>query len=242
MKKITVSFLLMIMLALTGCSEQDAQETKTGTISPNPATGQYDDTYSKDEYYIFDVSKEWDTDDFKKAYGQELSYFSAPILSPYKYTYKVATNDLSIEEIANKLGEIMMEDFMLDYEGKTFIVTEYKDLAAHVMNKAEYNEWVERYQETGKNIKLMENQWICTFSCNYKYSGVYAGIGEMPSDWEWMNTLVTDGSGENHVFIIQLNSELEYIMRAMPKTVMEVSSEQVLKHFLCFQYDYVGSA
>ncbi len=213
MKRIII--FLFLVLTLTGCSklsEVNKNDTnKNNTSDPN----------SKEEYYIFDVSKEWDADEYKKTHGQELNSFNAPILSPYKYTYKAKSKDMTIDEIAYKLGEIMMEALKRDYEGKTFTVTEYQDLAVQVMNEEECKEWVDLYSKKIKKVVIKENQWLCTFSCNYKYTGEYAGIGVMPSDWEWMTTLDTDGSGEDHVFIIQKNGEDEYIMRAMPKTVIE---------------------
>jgi hypothetical protein len=116
----------------------------------------------------------------------------------------------------------MMSDFMSDYEGKTFTVTEYQNLESNVMDEAEFAEWQERYSNTGKNVILKENQWLCTFDCEYKYTGVYGNIGEMPSDWEWMNGFSTDGSGEDYVFIIQKVNDDEYILRGLPKTIMEI--------------------
>lgn len=224
MKRILVYLYLSFVLICAGCSNQKfSQVNHNDTDIDNTS-----DSNLMEVYYTFDVSKEWDADEYKKAHGQELKTFSAPILSPHQYSYKAETKDMVIDEIAYKLGEIMMEDLKQDYEGKTFTVTEYQDLAAHVMNEEECKKWAERYSKLIRKVIMKENQWLCTFRCNYKYTGEYAGIGEMPSDWEWMDTLDTDGSGEDHVFIIQKNSDDEYIMRAMPKTVMELvkDSEQ----------------
>jgi hypothetical protein len=120
----------------------------------------------------------------------------------------------------------MMEDFMQDYEGKTFVVTEYKNLDSHVFDEAELVEWEERYHNSGKQVVIEENQWICSFECDYKYTGVYCDIGTIPSDMEWMNTLITDGSGENYVFIIQKVDDDDYIMRAAPKTIIEMKDDK----------------
>lgn len=214
MKKFII--LLLLISLFSGCTHpQRTQESNLNTIVPTK------NAQEKDINYFFNVSKEWDESDYKKTFGQDLYYFNAPILSPYKYTYICEENDMTIEEIANELGVIMIEDLMRDYEGKTFIITEYKNLVAYVMNNAELIEWEERFEKLGKKVTLDKNQWLCTFSCDYKYSGIYSNIGEMPSDLEWMKTLETDGSGENHVFIIEKYSEDEYIMRGMPKTIME---------------------
>lgn len=214
MKKIIVLVLLISMLS--GCTQRErTQESNFNTISPTQNTN------NKDNNYIFNLSKNWDEKEYKKTFGQDLYYFNAPILSPYKYTYKCKEKDMTIDEIANELGEIMIEDLMRDYEGKTFIITEYNNLVAYVMNDAELIEWEEHFEKLGEKVTLDKNQWLCTFSCNYKYTGIYSNIGEMPSDWEWMKTLDTDGSGENHAFIIQKISDDEYIMRGMPKTILE---------------------
>ena len=66
---------------------------------------------------------------------------------------------------------------MDDIEGKSFIVTEYKNLTAYVMNEEETDKWMKNYRELVKNVVILENQWLCTYTCDYKYTGVYAGIG-----------------------------------------------------------------
>lgn len=120
--------------------------------------------------------KEWNPEDYKETQGGiDLNYFTAPIDSPYKYTYTSDSN-MSIDEIAYELGKILMEDMMQEYEGKMFTIVEYRDLSAHVKNEKELKEWIEFY---GSPIEIMDNQWICTFDCKYKYTGIFSGIGEM---------------------------------------------------------------
>jgi hypothetical protein len=186
-----------------------------------------DDTFdsnAQNEYYYFDASKDWDASESEKKYGQKLNYFNAPIHSPYKYTYQ--SKDRTIDEVALALGTIMMENLMRDYEGKTFTITEYQNLDSNVMDAAELIEWEERYSSsTGIDVILEENQWLCTFGCEYKYTGVYANVGEMPVDQEWMNGLTMDGSGEDYVFLIQRINEDEYIMRGLPKTIREIRKD-----------------
>ena len=227
MKLLTCLLLIIAMFAFYGCSAR-TQMTPSDTLSPAPITNNQNNKLAPntlEEIYCFDVSKEWDAREYEKAFGQKLSYFSAPIQSPFKYTYKCESKDMTIGDVANELGAMMMEDFMQDYEGKAFTVTEYNNLVSHVMNEAEFAEWEERFSKTGKNVVLKENQWLCTFDCDYKYVGFYAGIGEMPPDLEWMKTLATDGSGENHAFIIQKISDDVYIMRSLPKTIMEIKKD-----------------
>jgi len=184
------------------------------------------DSNVQKEYYHFDASKDWDANEYEKKYSQKLNYFSAPIHSPYRYTYLCESKDMSIDEVAFALGTIMMEDFMRDYDGKTFTVTEYQNLVSNVMDEAKLIEWEERYSNsTGANVDLEENQWLCTFGCEYKYTGIYANIGEMPADWEWMNGLAMDGSGEDYVFLIQKVNDDEYIMRGLPKTIREIRKD-----------------
>lgn len=218
--------LLILVFVFSGCTNKfRTQVTTPDTFSPTPTASDQNNTLDSttlDEIYCFDLSKEWDAGEYQEKFGQDLNYFSAPIQSPYKYVYKCESLDITIDEVANALGTIMMEDFMHDYEGKTFIVTEYKNLVSHVMTEDEFNEWEERFSKAGKNVVLKENQWLCTFDCDYKYTGDYAGIGEMPIDWEWMKILTTDGSGEDHAFIIEKVSNDEYIMRGIPKTIIEV--------------------
>ena len=237
MQKITSFLLLLTVSTFSGCHNQAGiPATQPDISSPSPiinsqststptsALDKQDnssDSNSKAVYLYFDASKEWDANEYEKIHGQKLNYFNAPILSPYKYTYHCESKDITIDEVALAIGTIMMDDFMKDYEGKTFTVTEYQNLTAHVMDETELDEWENHYRETGKNVILKENQWLCTFDCEYKYTGEYGNIGEMPADLEWKKGLDTDGSGEAYVFIIQKVSEVEYIMRALPKTMLE---------------------
>ncbi len=213
MKKAIWIFLVVSMLIFISCSKEKAiEDVNTSVVSPTDAVNAKE--------YVFDVSKEWDAKDYKEAYGQDIYHFAAPVLSPYKYTYHCEVSGLTIDDIANELGTVMMEDLKRTYDGKTFTVTEYKNLVGNVMGKDELKQWKDNYLAvTGKKAVLSEGQWLCTYSCEYKYTGVYADIGEMPPDMEWMKTLTLDGSGEDYVFIIQKVDEDEYIMRGMPKTV-----------------------
>jgi hypothetical protein len=225
MKIIAFTVFIMIIFIVSGCAKPTDTVNQKDYPIPTAVTEEQNtpNDLNEDNIYCFDAAKEWDAADYKNKYGMDFYYFSAPIQSPYKYSYQ-CVEDKSIDEIANELGNIMLKDFMRDYEGKTFTVTEYRNITAYIMNTNEFKDWEDRYSKLGKHIELNDNQWLCTFACEYKYTGVYSGIGEMPADLEWMNTLATDGSGENYVFIIQKENE-EYIMRALPKTVMELKKQ-----------------
>jgi hypothetical protein len=221
MNKVLFIALLLIILVFSSCSNKAGKQTTTDLESPTPASEDESEVRdAEEEIYCFDAAKDWDVEEYRDKHGQELSYFSAPIQTPNKYTYQ-CSNDTGISEIALELGNIMMNDFMRDYEGKTFTVTEFHNLTAHILDTAEFNEWEENYSKLGKHVELKDNQWLCSYTCEYKYTGVYSGIGEMPADTEWMNTLYMDGSGENYIFIIQKENDSEYILRALPKTVIE---------------------
>lgn len=240
MRKIISLLLLLVMVSFIGCiNPAKTPVTQSDTSSPTPSTSnqavssptpvinKQDNTQDgmAQEKYYFDASKEWDAREYEKMHGQKLDYFAAPIYSPYLYTYQCESKDMTIEEVALALGTVMMNDLMRDYEGKTFTVTEYQNLTALVMDETETAEWEHRYNKAGKKVVLQENQWLCTFDCEYKYTGVYGNLGEMPTDWEWKRGMDLDGSGEDFVFIIQKVKDDEYIMRGLPKTIMEIKEE-----------------
>jgi hypothetical protein len=226
MRKIT-GILIFCVLILGGCSDQvQLPPNQLEAVTVTPTIGIQESATAitpSDNIYRIDVQKDWDEAEYKKVSGMDLNYFSSPISSPYQYTYLCEEGNMTIEEIAKALGEVMMKDLMQDYEGKTFTVTEYHNLVADVMSEEECSEWESTYfRMLGKKLEIMENQWLCSFSCEYKYTGTYANVGEMPADWEWMTMLTEDGSGEEYVFIIQKNDASEYILRAMPKAVKEI--------------------
>jgi hypothetical protein len=189
----------------------------TVTDKPEPTVAN-----SKEDTYCFDASLSWDAGEYKAECGQDLNYFSAAIDSPYQYTYQCEKENMTIEEIAYELGVILMDDLMREYDGKAFTITEYRKLEPHVMSEDEVTKWETSYKLAWKSkpVVILDNQWLCSFGCEYKYTGVYAGIGEMPQKMEWMETLYRDGSGEKFAFIIQKQEDEEYIMRGLPKTVI----------------------
>lgn len=75
---------LITLLSFTSCSGQE-QLNQSHSDQTSPTTTE--DTNTDNKYSIFDVSKEWDATDYKYAYNKDPYYFSAPIMSPYKYTY-----------------------------------------------------------------------------------------------------------------------------------------------------------
>lgn len=222
MKQMIYFVLTIMLLALGGCSSEAPTEPNNKVSDTSTNTTENDISEDNEKIYYFDASKEWDAEDYKKEHGMELYDFSSPIASPYQYTYHCKDNDMTIEEIAYELGIIMMEEFKKEQKGKAFTVTEYRNLTVHVLNDKELDEWIDRYSKAVKKVEFKENQWLCSYECEYKYSGNLSGIGEMPDDMEWMDTLLQDGSGEDYIFILQKLSDEEYIMRGLPKTVYEL--------------------
>lgn len=194
-------------------------------IASTPGTEQTIPTVSPTYYY--NVIQEWEPEVYQEKYQQDINYVSAPIFTNHLYEYTPVKGDETIKDIAYELGLLFMEDMMKEYEGKTFTITEYKDLKANVLSGTELEDWYTAYK-TIRNIKLLENQWLVKYSCKYKYSGEYALIGEMPSDVEWMEGLDTDGSGETYYFIIQYDNKLnQYQMRSMTKSILFCNDEMV---------------
>ncbi len=129
--------------------------------------------------------------------------------------YKYEDNDNKpIEEVAIELRKVLMEDMKTDYEGKQFIVTEYKDLSANI-----------RREHITGDFVLKDNQWLCQFKAKYKYMGDFGVLGAMPEDIEWMESFGCDGSGEDHYFIIEKTSDTEYIMRGFTSCAKYVVEE-----------------
>ena len=75
---------------------------------------------------------------------------------------------MSIDDIAYKLGLIMMDTFMEDIEGKSFTVTEYKNLIAHVLNEEELDQQTKNYRNLVKDVVILEKQRLCNYYCDYK--------------------------------------------------------------------------
>ncbi len=162
-------------------------------VDPNEYTG-----YGK---FGFDVANEIPLKEQDERYKSIGTIYDANKL--YEF---VDTNNRSIEEVALELGKIVMEDMKIDYEGKCFVVTEYKDLSANIS----------REHITGDLI-LKDNQWLCQYKAKYKYTGDFGVFGAMPSDMEWIKSFGSDGSGEDHYFIIEKISDNDYIMRSFNK-------------------------
>lgn len=234
MKKTTLFILILFLITFSGCSgESNILERPSDTLLPMISLDEQLDKQLDEQFNImtsndskkvfcFDVSKEQDPDEYKRSSGLDFNYFSAGIFSPYIYSYNCEIDKMTIDEIAHSLGIIMMEDFMKDYEDKTFIITEYQNLTSHVLDDVEVIEWQDTYYNAlGQKVILKENQWLCNFDCEFRYTGIYSNIGKMPEDMDWKKGLLTDGSGEDYVFIIQKTNNNEYIMRAMPKAFKE---------------------
>lgn len=218
MRKTLSLFIIIMTFVLSGCSKETTINTDTLN---NALTGKPEPTYAlSEEGYCFDVTLDWDAKEYEVDFGQDLYCFSAVVDSPYQYTYQCENVNMTVDEIAYELGVILMEDMMRDYEGKAFTVTEYKNLKPQVLSKEEVAEWEENYKSawSTKPVVIGDDQWLCGYQCQFKYTGVYSGIGEMPSDMEWMETLYRDGSGEKLLFIIQRGKDNEYILRGLPKT------------------------
>ncbi len=170
-------------------------------VDPNEYTG-----YGK---WGFDVANEIPLEEQDELYKSIGTIYDANKL--YKFE---DTNNRSIEEVALELGKIVMEDMKTDYEGKCFVVTEYKDLSANIS----------REHITGDLI-LKDNQWLCQYKAKYKYTGDFGVFGAMPSDMEWIKSFGSDGSGEDHYFVIEKISDTDYVMRSFSKCKRYVVDE-----------------
>ena len=93
---------------------------------------------------------------------------------------------LSPEDAAYELAVLFMDDLKAEKEGKTFRVTEYKDLSVSVMPTSQMD------KETAaiyflKDEEISPDTWIVEIAVSYKYEGTLSPIG--PSNGEWIDVL-----------------------------------------------------
>ena len=93
---------------------------------------------------------------------------------------------LSPEDAAYELAVLFMDDLKAEKEGKTFRVTEYKDLSVSVMPTSQMD------KETAaiyflKDEEISPDTWVVEIAVSYKYEGTLSPIG--PSNGEWIDVL-----------------------------------------------------
>lgn len=122
-----------------------------------------------------------------------IRYYSTTIENTTLYWYTdngVLTSEqntsLSPEDAAYELAVLFMDDLKAEKEGKTFRVTEYKDLSVSVMPTSQMD------KETAaiyflKDEEISPDTWIVEIAVSYKYEGTLSPIG--PSNGEWIDVL-----------------------------------------------------
>ena len=214
--KARIICILLGLCLLTGCNQTQQREIPTQSTPPEEINVSNEvlktieliqESFEQEQ--IFDVRYYYN----RFGYNYPDNYFDFGVNNPTLFEYTPKENQ-TIEEVAYTLGEMLMNNLMQDYEGKTFVVTEYRNLKPTMYSEQMVQEWEKSPHISGNNIKIAENQWICGFAVEYKYTGIYSLLGEMPSSIEWMTGLETDGSGEYYHFIIQKEGET-YYMRSM---------------------------
>ena len=122
-----------------------------------------------------------------------IRYYSTTIENTTLYWYTdngVLTSEqntsLSLEDAAYELAVLFMDDLKAEKEGKTFRVTEYKDLSVSVMPTSQMDE------ETAaiyflKDEEISPDTWVVEIAVSYKYEGTLSPIG--PSNGEWIDVL-----------------------------------------------------
>lgn len=122
-----------------------------------------------------------------------IRYYSTTIENTTLYWYTdngVLTSEqntsLSPEDAAYELAVLFMDDLKAEKEGKTFKVTEYKDLSVSVMPTSQMD------KETAaiyflKDEEISPDTWIVEIAVSYKYEGTLSPIG--PSNGEWIDVL-----------------------------------------------------
>lgn len=122
-----------------------------------------------------------------------IRYYSTTIENTTIYWYTdngVLTSEqntsLSPEDAAYELAVLFMDDLKAEKEGKTFRVTEYKDLSVSVMPTSQMD------KETAaiyflKDEEISPDTWVVEIAVSYKYEGTLSPIG--PSNGEWIDVL-----------------------------------------------------
>lgn len=122
-----------------------------------------------------------------------IRYYSTTIENTTLYWYTdngVLTSEqntsLSPEDAAYELAVLFMDDLKAEKEGKTFRVTEYKDLSVSVMPTSQMD------KETAaiyflKDEEISPDTWVVEIAVSYKYEGTLSPIG--PSNGEWIDIL-----------------------------------------------------
>lgn len=122
-----------------------------------------------------------------------IRYYSTTIENTTLYWYTdngVLTSEqntsLSPEDAAYELAVLFMDDLKAEKEGKTFRVTEYKDLSVSVMPTSQMD------KETAaiyflKEEEISPDTWVVEIAVSYKYEGTLSPIG--PSNGEWIDVL-----------------------------------------------------
>lgn len=122
-----------------------------------------------------------------------IRYYSTTIENTTLYWYTdngVLTSEqntsLSPEDAAYELAVLFMDDLKSEKEGKTFRVTEYKDLSVSVMPTRQMD------KETAaiyflKDEEISPDTWVVEIAVSYKYEGTLSPIG--PSNGEWIDVL-----------------------------------------------------
>lgn len=122
-----------------------------------------------------------------------IRYYSTTIENTTLYWYTdngVLTSEqntsLSPEDAAYELAVLFMDDLKAEKEGKTFRVTEYKDLSVSVMPTRQMD------KETAaiyflKDEEISPDTWVVEITVSYKYEGTLSPIG--PSNGEWIDVL-----------------------------------------------------
>lgn len=122
-----------------------------------------------------------------------IRYYSTTIENTTLYWYTdngVLTSEqntsLSPEDAAYELAVLFMDDLKAEKEGKTFRVTEYKDLSVSVMPTSQMD------KETAaiyflKDEEISPDTWVVEIAVSYKYEGTLSPVG--PSNGEWIEVL-----------------------------------------------------
>ena len=211
MKKLFLA--LIILLLLSACTNQTIPGGSDNPSSPNPPDNSV--TPSLDAAVELTPAE---LDAYKDRFYGDFYSYSAPILTPYTYTYKGAEKD--IEKIANILGEMYIEDMKKEREGQSFTITNVYEYSSHVYNATELKDWLTGPLMADKNLVIADDQWICDYTCKFDYTGNLSVRGaQHPGSF---GDFSIDGSGEYYHWIIQKTGDNTYIMRGL-SVLMNIS-------------------
>ena len=193
-----------IFQAHIGHTPVDPDKFRTATVFYNPVDGQDGRVYFWSYFLLEKRGTGWQGIDWEYAYyyddaiGLPDGYFAAAEEQNAPGTMLYCLTDdgreltcdagdrLTPEQAAEKLAGMYMDDLCTESDGRTFRVTEYRDLSATViptgsMNEEEKAIYYLSAAETG------DDMWIVEINVEYRYEGTKSPAG--PSNGEWMDVL-----------------------------------------------------